>query len=154
MKKTFTMMIAMIFLLSLSASSAFAGSKQRYRWQGVAMGVGAAILGNAILNNSRDDYHGDDSYRDRSYGEHRGYRNYSCPERVVVVDRAPCNSYCEPVHSSGHWEIRKVWVDPVCESVWNPGHYNKHNHWVSGRYITIETSPGYWREERVWVACR
>ena len=149
MKKTVTLMIIMIFLLSLSASSAFAGSKQRYRWQGVAMGVGAAILGNALINNSRND-----SYRDQSY------RGSSCPERVVVVDRSAYDRSCEPAYGRGHhrdqgrWEIRKIWVAPVCESVWNPGHYNRHNHWVSGRYITIETAPGYWQEERVWVACR
>lgn len=143
MKKTLTLMFVMIFLLSLSVSSAFAGSKQRYRWQGVAMGVGAAILGNAILNSSRDG----------SYRGHKEYRNY--PERVVVVERTThYDRYCEPAPRNGHWEVRKIWVEPVCESVWNPAHYNKHNQWVSGRYITIETSPGYWQEDRVWVACR
>ena len=147
-------MTAMIFLLSLSATSAFAGSKQRYRWQGVAMGVGAAILGNAILNNSRDVDHGGDSYREHSYHEYRGAY---CPERVVVVEHSPYRERsCEPAYGRGHyrdrgrWEVRQVWVAPVYERVWNPGHFNEYNYWVPAGYINMETSPGYWREERVW----
>lgn len=145
MKKTFVWMLATIFFVSLSASSAFAGSKQRHRWQGVAMGVGAAILGSAILNNCRADV----------------YEEASCPERVVMVDRYHSDDACyrgcdhdrRPPRRGG-WEVQKIWVAPVVESVWNPGHYDRHNRWVPGRYITIETEPGYWREERVWVGCR
>lgn len=38
--------------VSLMVTSAWAGPKQRYRWEGVAIGVGAAILGNALFNPS------------------------------------------------------------------------------------------------------
>ena len=39
---------AVMLCLSLLTSSAWAGSKQRHRWQGIAIGLGAAILGGAM----------------------------------------------------------------------------------------------------------
>jgi hypothetical protein len=52
----------------------------------------------------------------------------------------------------GHWEVRKVWVPPSTEKVWNPGHYNRRGHWVRGQWIEIERRRGYWKKEKVWVA--
>lgn len=126
MKKAIGLLVIMILCLSLAAPSAFAGSKQRYRWQGVAMGVGAAILGHAIYQSRQDD---------------TVYR------QVAVVD-------CPPGPWCGHWEVTKVWVAPVREKVWNPGHYNRYHRWVAGRWMTVEKSPGFWKKERVWVASR
>ncbi|MEZ4549799.1 MAG: hypothetical protein R2874_04785 [Desulfobacterales bacterium] len=100
---------------------------------GVAIGLGAAILGNAILNSDR----------------------YDAPPEPVVVDR-DCRRprYCDRDYRQGYWEVRKIWVEPVCERVWNPGHYNRHSQWVPGQYVTIEKAPGYWEQHRVWVGCR
>ncbi len=131
MKKILIILFALIFVVSLSATSAFAGSKQRHRWQGVAIGVGVAILGNAIFNNSRD---------------------YSPRERVTVIERDVYVQPCPPPHRKGHWEISKIWVAPVSKRVWNPAHYNNHNRWVSGQWKMIETEPGFWRQEKTWVA--
>jgi len=133
MKKIIILFIAMIFFLSLSVSSASAGSKQRHRWQGVAIGLGAAILGHAIINNNQCD---------------------SSPERVVVIDRDTHRHRYSNCHRRGHWEIRKTWVDSICRKVWNPAHYNQYNQWVSGQYIYIEREPGYWAKEQIWVGCR
>jgi hypothetical protein len=133
MKKTIMLTITMIFFLSLLAPSAYAGSKQRHRWQGVAIGLGAAILGHAIVNSERYE---------------------SSPDRVVVVDRDYYSPRYSNRHHRGKWEIRKTWVEPRCERVWNPGHYNEYNQWVPGRNITIETGQGYWVKKRVWVGCR
>ena len=133
MKKIITVFLVVIFFLSLAAPSAFAGSKQRHRWQGVAIGLGAAILGHALINNSRSD---------------------SCPDRVVVTDRDDHWHGYSDHRRRGHWEIRKVWVDPIYERVWNPAHYDPYGEWISGRYITIEKEPGYWSHERVWVSRR
>ena len=133
MKKIIILSIVMIFFLSLSAPSAYAGSKQRHRWQGVAIGAAAAIFGHAIANS---------------------YRHDSSPERVVVIDRECHRPRYSDHHHRGHWEIRETWVAPRCERVWNPAHYNEYNQWVPGRYITIETEPGYWVKERVRVGCR
>lgn len=128
MKKIMIMLIIMIFGLSLVAQSAFAGSKQRHRWQGVTIGVGAAILGHAILNSCNE--------------------NPSCR-------KAPVYSHpCPPSHRYGHWEVRSVWVAPKYKRVWNPGHYSRRGSWVSGQWQMIEKQPGYWQEQEVWVARR
>jgi hypothetical protein len=133
MKKIIIFSMAVIFFLSLLAPSAYAGSKQRYRWQGVAIGAAAAILGHAIVSSNRHD---------------------SPPERVVVIDRDPQSRRYSNGHHREKWEIREIWVEPRCERVWNPGHYNEYNQWVSGQYIIIEMEPGYWVKERVRVGCR
>ena len=124
------MLAAMIALLgvSISVEPALAGSKQRHRWEGVAIGVGAAILGHALINSCND-------------------RHYC--EKVTVYHRP-----CPPPHRYGLWETRSVWVEPEYEWVWNPGHYTRHGRWVDGRWQMIEKYPGYWREDRVWVGCR
>jgi hypothetical protein len=137
MKKAAISLFVAAALLMLAASPASAGDKQRHRWEGVAIGVGAAILGHAILSDFRD-------------------RECRAPEPVHVYKRGRWHRHPgpPPTYSRGHWEIRKVWVPPVCEKVWNPGHYDRCGDWVPGRWITLEKSPGYWTKERVWVARR
>lgn len=131
MKKILIILFALIFTISLSTTSAFAGSKQRHRWEGVAIGLGAAILGNMIIHNSRD---------------------YSPRERMAPIGPNVYARPCPPPYRRGHWEISKVWVPPVYKRVWNPAHYNVHNRWVPGQWKMIETAPGYWRQEKVWIA--
>ena len=41
---------AAIAVLTLVSTSSWAGSKQQYRWEGVAIGIGAAILGSTLLH--------------------------------------------------------------------------------------------------------
>lgn len=130
MKKTIIFWVIAAMGLALSVQPAAAGDKQRHRWEGVAIGVGAAILGHALMHSSDDPY---------------------CDNRVEVYHHYAC---APTHHRSGYWESRRVWVAPECEKVWNPGHYTPHGRWVSGRWRMIETSPGYWREDRVWVGCR
>jgi len=129
MKKMMVLLMIMVFSVFLSASSAIAGDKQHHRWEGVAIGVGAAVLGHALLNSCND--------------------RYSSCAREPVYYRS-----CPPRHRHGYWETRSVWVEPDCRKVWNPGHYDCYGRWVSGRWQMIETSPGYWEEERVWVSRR
>ena len=141
MKKIFVSLLMTACLLAFVSAPAAAGDKQRHRWEGVAIGVGAALLGHAIL----------DDYRDRDRGWDRSCR----PERVRVYKHDGCHPPAPmPRYSRGHWEMRKVWVPPVHERVWNPGHYNRRGNWVSGRWITIEKESGYWSKERVWVSRR
>lgn len=42
--------VAIIMGILFTTTSGWAGSKQRYRWEGVAIGVGAAVLGGALLS--------------------------------------------------------------------------------------------------------
>jgi hypothetical protein len=51
-KKISMIMVITILCISFTVTSAWAGPKQRYRWEGVAIGIGTAILGNALLNAS------------------------------------------------------------------------------------------------------
>mgnify|MGYP001069739808 CR=1 FL=1 len=128
MKKTGIISFIIIFLVSFSLSPALAGSKERYRWQGAAMGFGAAVLGHAIYKNARAG---------------------RAPQKVVVVERPVYSAYapCPPYRCPGACccEPRRVWVEPVREKVWNPGHY-RNGRWIEGQWILVETAPGHWRE--------
>ena len=123
MKKILIIATAVIFFLSLAAGPALAGSKERHRWEGVAIGVGAAILGSAIIN----------SYQ---------------PERVRVIERHTYHHPGPPRYIPESCEPQQVWITPTYERVWNPGHY-EYGKWVPGQYIMIEKTPGYWAEERI-----
>jgi hypothetical protein len=132
--KTKMLLISLVTALvgsTLVASSALAGSKQRHRWEGVAIGVGAAILGHAIYQTHKT--------------EQRQPVAYVEPERTY-------RHHYRPKHRHGHWEWQKTWVPPTYETVWNPGHYNRKGLWVSGHWMEVETSDGHWTRERVWVA--
>lgn len=128
-KKLLISLILAVFTMTLVSSSALAGSKQRHRWEGVAIGVGAAILGHAIYQSHR--------------AEHA--------PQVVYVE--PVQRYH---HRSrhGHWEWQEIWVPPSYEKTWNPGHYNRKGHWVRGHWIEVQTTGGHWTRERIWVAAR
>lgn len=80
MKTTKRLIIAVTAVLSffLISTSVWAGSKQQHRWEGVAIGVGAAIVGSALINHNTYSYHGGPpvafSYHYREpYRNHRGY---------------------------------------------------------------------------------
>ncbi|MBR9984641.1 MAG: hypothetical protein KFF68_01910 [Desulfosarcina sp.] len=59
MKKTKKWITAVVAVLSLglTSTSVWAGSKQQHRWEGVAIGVGAAIVGSALINHHAYGYH-------------------------------------------------------------------------------------------------
>ena len=49
--------VAVVLSLVLTSTSVWAGPKQRHRWEGVAIGVGAAIVGSALINHHATGYH-------------------------------------------------------------------------------------------------
>ena len=132
MKHFICLVLITTFGLWLTSPTAWAGNVQRNRWEGVAIGIGAALLGSALF-------------------KHHLHRS---GERAIV--HQPDRAYRQRNHfhhkPAGHWEIRKKWVPPVYESVWNPGHYSPRGRWISGHWIEIEKEPGYWTKERVWVS--
>ncbi|NOY68041.1 MAG: hypothetical protein GXP53_00905 [Deltaproteobacteria bacterium] len=132
MRKLIITTITMVFCATLLAQPALAGSKQRHIWKGVAIGAGAVLLGQAIFHD-------------------RAAERY--PSRVTVIER-PVYRAPAPVYRSGYWKVRKTWVSAEYKTVWNPGHYNAYEQWVPGHRIRIETRPGFWQKDRVWVACR
>ena len=68
-KKWFVSIIT-VAALSLVSTNLWAGSKQQHRWEGVAIGIGAAIVGSALINHHGWNghapvtvYHSSDRYR-------------------------------------------------------------------------------------------
>ncbi len=138
MKKILVSLFVAVCLVTFTSASALAGDKQRHRWEGVAIGVGAAILGHAIFSNSWD----------------------ARPDHVTVIQRNRHrdrhhdrhNSFNR--HSRSHWEVQRHWVPPVCQRVYNPGHYDRRGRWVPGQWVTIEKNPGYWEQRRCRISRR
>ena len=132
-KNLFILLVTLIFCLAFMKPPAWAGNVQRNRWEGVAIGIGAAILGNALINHYR----------------------YSVPTQSAVNHHYPPTRYHNDRFQqkpSGYWEERKVWVQPVYTRVWSPGHYGRYGRWIRGKWMRIEKKPGYWTKERVWVS--
>ena len=119
-------------LFVMAPNDSWAGSTQRHRWEGVAIGVGAAIIGSALIN--------------------------SLHQSSAYAEPAPATAYHPDYERRpaprGHWTIEKAWVEPVTRKEWNPGHYNRRGRWVPGEWIQIEVEPGYWVERKVWVPYR
>ena len=138
MKKIIATTTAVLLLICFSTASAYAGAARRHTIEGFMLGTGVAILGAAIINeinkDSKPQYtqnhsrHGEYCYAGNRYG----YNNRHHRAR-------------------GHWEIERIWIDPVYEKKWNPGHYNRRGEWLSGRYEKFLVQDGYWQEEKVWV---
>ena len=135
LKYVLVLLIAVVFLILTVASPAMAGSKSRHRWQGIAIGFGAALLGQALLDQPQapTEYEGS-VYRSKGHRPHGRYRHRH--------------------QQHGHWEYRKIWVAPTYKKIWNAGHYNRRGRWVKGHWIEIKVSDGFWRKERIWVAGR
>ena len=116
-------------LLTFLTVPAWAGSPQQHRWEGVAIGIGAVVVGSAILHSLN----------------HPGYQ----PQPVYHRPSPPRSPY-----HRGSWQKQRVWVEPTYKKIWNPGHYNRRGRWVRGHWIRIENRPGYWKEQRVWISRR
>lgn len=132
-KNLLFILLAIILCISFLVPPAWAGSKQRHRWEGVAIGVGAAILGSALFNSA---YCASPRYSPPP-------RRYYAPPR-----------YCPPPrrhYSPGHWETRNRWIPPRRSRIWHEGCYNRHGHWIPG-YWEQRCRPGFWKEKRVWVS--
>ena len=134
MKSKAILTAAFLAIFSLFAgmpATARAGSPQSHRWEGVAIGIGAAIIGSALLRSMHES------------------------QAVVVPERRPVSAHrphYQPVpEPAGYWSVRKVWIPPRYEKNWNPGHYNRRGRWVAGHWIELERQPGYWVEKKVWV---
>ncbi|MBF0099632.1 MAG: hypothetical protein HQK77_01860 [Desulfobacterales bacterium] len=162
MKKQIMIMITILSCVVFVTSSAFAGSKQRHRWEGVAIGVGASILGAAIINDAHRSHDNvvtervitvpDYEPRHRPPHHSREYHHYYHPSRDYD-DYRHSSRHDSHRNQNGYWDVRNVWVPPVCEKVWNPAHF-ENSVWVQGHWISIEKYPGYWKEEKVWICER
>jgi hypothetical protein len=130
-KKLSVAALIVLFAFTVSVPSAWAGSPQKHRWEGVAIGVGAAILGKVLFDN------------------HQSHRPvYGPAPQPTVIQH---HHYQSPPPPAGHWETRREWVAPAYDNVWNPGHYDHRGRWVEGHWMRLQVQPGYWAEKEVWV---
>jgi hypothetical protein len=126
MKRVLIILISAAIIISFLTPNVWAGSKQRHRWEGVGIGLGAAaLLAGPLL----------------FYHQHT-QPAYCPPPRHRAMHRP-----------SGHWEIRKVWCPPRTERIWYEGYYDRYGRWIPG-YWEERCQPGYWEETRVWVTHR
>ena len=135
-------MLAGGLTLVMISSTAWAGNVQRNRWEGVALGVAATLLGQALLDHHRVVHYGSATVP-RTVGPSRGHHD----------DRSPAIGHRSPKHS-GKRHYQKVWVPPVYKRVWNPGHYNHRGRWLPGHWTQTQIQPGHWRRKPVWSANR
>lgn len=101
-------LLAMVFTMSLISPSAWAGNPQEYRWEGVAIGAGAAILGGALIHACI----------------------YPCPTPRVAY-RYPCLPrygyyHPPPRHHRGHWKAQKRWRSHHYKRTRHHGDYPGH----------------------------
>jgi hypothetical protein len=129
MKRWVVIGLVAVMFLSFSSVS-FAGDRQRGRWEGFAIGLGAVTLYNLFG-------HGVFS---PVVPPHRSYETHVYHHPPVVH---------EP---SGHWETRQEWIPERRERVWVPGHYED-GYWVKGHY-EVRVYSGYYVDRRVWVEHR
>ena len=129
-KSLFVLALVTVFSFVFLTPQAQAGSQERCRWEGIAIGLGAAIVGSAILK------------------AHIDSRN----DRYVVVRHPPARVHQRVIHRPppppGRWEIQKEWVPPTYKRVWNPAHYDHRGKWVPGQWIEVVNHPGHWVEKK------
>lgn len=147
MKKTIAAVITVFLALVFSSTPAHADRKTM---EGFLLGTGVTILGTAIIKEMQRD--NKPVYQEkkprRDYRDHCAYRK---GYRHGYKDRAHRKHRHYKKHRRGHWEVERIWIEPVYERKWNPGHYNRRGKWVSGRYEKFLVARGYWKEEKTWV---
>ena len=126
MKRWASLGLVFVMVLTLTSIS-YGGDRQRGRWEGVAIGLGAVTLYNLFQ-------HG---YPLPIILPHKGFRG-PIYHRPPVVHRP-----------SGHWEIHREWVPEKRERIWIPGQHED-GYWVEGHYEE-RVYPGYTVEHKVWV---
>ncbi len=123
-KKVLIVMFITSLGISFAATSAWADSKHRYRREGIAIGVGAAIVGSALIN-----HHGFGSYHDRGYGRPCGHRHHHWrrhhPKHRCLYQLG-CHGYWKSCHPGrhGHWKSRH----PGRHGHWKSRHPGRHGH--------------------------
>jgi hypothetical protein len=129
MKRWGVIGLVVVMLVTLMSVS-FAGDRQRGRWEGFAIGLGAVTLYNLF--------------------GHGQFSPVIPPHRVVekrVYHHPPWIS-----GPSGHWEIHRQWVPENRVRVWVPGHH-ENGYWVKGHY-EVRIYPGHYVRRKIWVKQR
>lgn len=115
---TNTLIIAVTAAISLGlvSTSVWAGAKQRHRWEGVAIGFGAAIVGGALINH-------------HAYGSHSG--------PPVVFSFKYRENHRQPSRHHGYWQPYRGGHDKKWRSHKHGHHYSgcrQHGNWHGQRH--------------------
>ncbi len=156
MKKIIAITTGILMIMGIvSVSSANAGAARRHTIEGFMLGTGVALLGTAIIHEMNKDArqsptytrHWPDRYENPKRKHHKQYKR-SKHHKQYKRSKHP-RKYAKK--SRGHYELERVWINPVYERRWNPGHYSRKGTWLSGRYQKFMIEQGYWSEKKVWV---
>jgi hypothetical protein len=120
---------ATVLSISLAGASAWAGSKQQHRWEGVAIGVGAAIAVSALIHH-HDPYHQPPVPVRYAHG-YRGHYRHGIRHHGYGYPRYRGHYRHFKFHHRGHGHYR--WHYDRGRHGYGHG-YNKHGkHWKSHR---------------------
>ncbi len=147
MQKIISISTAVLILVCFSTVSS--ARADRKTMEGFIIGTGVAMLGAAIINGISNN--SDKSYA-QSHSRHNDrthYERHTSGQRHKF-SRKECRKNKER-RARGHWEIEKIWMEPVYETKWNPAHYDRKGRWVTGRYEKFIVAKGFWQEKKVWV---
>ncbi len=115
-KKTlFILSVAIVLAWIVTAPPVQAGSPQQYRWQGVAIGVGASVIGSMLYHHARPPRH---------------YVRPACPPRYSRGHWEWRRTWVPPAYAKtwnpGHYNRRKHWVAGRWIRIeTRPGHWRK-----------------------------
>lgn len=144
MKKIIAITTSVLLIICFSTVSAHADRKTI---EGFMLGTGVAILGTAIINGL---HKGSTSQYSNNH-HHREYDRYYHKSEKRYAQKKRHHRKYKSHRARGHWEVEKIWVEPVYEKRWNPGHYNRRGDWVRGRNEFFMIKDGYWYEKKMWV---
>jgi len=139
MKNIITITTAIVLLICFSTIPAHADRKTM---EGFMLGTGVAILTAAIYNGIN---------KPPVYTRHQPDYNRYDPAGYWPGHRKHHHRKYSHNRPRAHWEVDRIWIEPVYETKYNPGHYNRRGNWVNGRYEKFLIQDGYWQEEKVWV---
>lgn len=131
----FIFIIIFVFSLSVFPSAVQARSVNGSDSEGVAIGIGGAIVGNAAIQHQRQyasrkysRRHGQ-GYGYRPPRHHRRHYGYRSPWR-----HGPGYGYRSHRRYGyrGYWRMGKGLSPYFYKKVWNPGHYNRYGQWIPG----------------------
>ena len=137
----FITVVVSVLLISLFSQPVWAKNQQRYRWEGMAIGLGAALLGSAIIHDNRNSIYG--RYYPRPQHHPRYDRHYPRPQHRPRHYQRYGYRPCE------YYDYERFWVPPTYRRAWKPGRYDQWGRRISGRWKKRMIRPGHWEERRV-----
>lgn len=142
----FIFTIIFVYSLSVLPSEAQARSANGSDFEGVAIGIGGAIVGNEAIQHQwqyasrkHSRRHGP-GYGYRPPRHHRRHYGYRSSRRY-----GPGYGYRghRRYGHRGYWWMEKRYAPHFYKKAWNPGHYNRYGQWIPGHWVVIKDRSNY-----------